>query len=74
MLSKKESNELIISQIAEICLSDIFLQEALVKIIPDGVIDEALLGLGLAACLVFKHHVIVPPALRDTQSHKASAN
>lgn len=43
-------------------LSDVLLQEALVEVIADGVVDEALLRLRLAACLVLEHHIIIPPA------------
>jgi hypothetical protein len=44
-------------------LLDISLQEAPVKVAPDGVVDEPLLLLGLAPCLVLEHHVFVPPPL-----------
>lgn len=42
-------------------LPDVSLQEALVEVVADGVVDEALLRLGLPARLVLEHHVIVPP-------------
>ena len=42
--------------------ADVALQEALVEVVADGVVDKALLGLGLAARLVLEHDVVVPSA------------
>lgn len=48
---------------AKIALFDIALQELDMKVIADGVVDEALLSFGFILCLVLKHDVLVPPPL-----------
>jgi len=38
-------------------------EEALMEVIPDGVVDEPLLRLGLPPRLVLEDHIVVPPPL-----------